>query len=137
MSVFLGSEDKAKLEKVLYEVDFGELDNLSKRELTTEGRKHISSENFAYIDSKGEKHLPIQDKAHAQNAMARFNQTNFESPEKKKAAARKILTAARRFGIEIGEDSSIKQVSKAEDLKKYVDNSWGENYFSELRKVLG
>ncbi len=137
MSIFLGKEDKEKLNKVLYEIDFNEVDNLSKRELTTEGRKHISHDNFAYIDSKGGTHLPIQDKAHVQNAMARFNQTDFESPEKKKAAARKILAAARRFGIEIGEDSSVNHVGKVEDLKEFIDSSWQENYFSTLKKVLG
>ncbi len=138
MSDFLGKEDKARLDKVLYDVDFEELDNLSKRELTTEGRKHISHDNFAYIDSKGGTHLPIHDKAHVQNAMARFNQTQFESPEKKKSAARKILAAARRFGIEISGDSAVSgAVSKVEDLKEYIDNSWGDNYFSTLKKVLG
>jgi hypothetical protein len=136
MAVFLGADDKAKFEKVLYEVDFGELDNLSKKELNSEDRKHISSENFAYVDSKGEKHLPIQDKVHVQNAMARFNQTDFESPDKKKAAARKILAAAKKFGIEVGENSSVK-IEKADDLKEYIDTSWEANYFSELKKVLG
>ena len=43
--------------------------------------------------------LPIFDAAHVRNAMARFNQTHFRNLEEKKKAYRKILRAAKKFGI--------------------------------------
>ena len=44
-------------------------------ELTTVGREHIKAGNFAYVDKRGEGHLPIHDESHIRNAMARRNQT--------------------------------------------------------------
>jgi len=43
--------------------------------------------------------LPIFDAAHVRNAMARFNQTKFKSPEERAKAKRKIISAAKKFGI--------------------------------------
>lgn len=54
---------------------------------------------YAYTDSKGKGHLPIGDAAHARNALARFNQTYFESAAKARAAWGHIMSAARKFGI--------------------------------------
>ena len=45
-------------------------------------------------------HLPIPDAAHVRNALARLDQTDI-SPEAKKAALRKIKTAAKKFGIKV------------------------------------
>ena len=59
------------------------------------------------MDKKGGEHLPIHDEEHVRNAMARFNQTDFESATAKQSARRKILAAAKRHGIEVGEDSNI------------------------------
>ena len=53
--------------------------------------------------------LPIFDKAHTQNAMARFNQTQFKSSAEKASAKRKIISAANKFGIKISD--SFKQLS--------------------------
>ena len=78
-------------------------------ELTTEKRKKLKKSNFAYVDSQGEGHLPIHDEEHARNALARWNQTHFESAEAKEAARKKILRAARRFGIEVSEDAKVKK----------------------------
>ena len=78
-------------------------------ELTTEKRKKLKKSDFAYIDKEGEGHLPIHDEEHARNAIARWNQTHFESAEAKEAARKKILRAARKFGIEVSEDSKVKK----------------------------
>ena len=64
-------------------------------ELDEKQRKRIRKSDFAYVDAEGEGHLPIHDEAHARNAMARFNQTKFESVEAKEKARRKILSVAR------------------------------------------
>ena len=84
-------------------------------ELDDDQRKRIRKGDFAYVDADGEGHLPIHDEAHARNAMARFNQTKFESVEAKEKARRKILSAARRFGIDVSEESNV--AKPARDLK--------------------
>src|SRR5207245_5570376 len=72
-----------------------------------EDREKLDKRQFAYVDRSGEGHLPINDEAHVRNAMARWNQTEFESASAKEAARTKILAAAKRHGIEIGEDDKI------------------------------
>ena len=76
-------------------------------ELDAEDRDDLRKDQFAYVDSKGGEHLPINDESHIRNAMARWNQTDFESRTAKDEARRKILAAARRHGIEIDDDSKI------------------------------
>ncbi len=45
--------------------------------------------------------LPIFDKSHTRNAMARFNQTDFTNKAEKVKAYNKIIRAARKFKIDI------------------------------------
>jgi hypothetical protein len=80
--------------------------------LTEKQRDKLRSNQFAYVDSKGEEHLPINDESHIRNAMARWNQTEFESAAAKEGARRKIVGAARRHGIEVDEDSNVAKPSK-------------------------
>ena len=67
-------------------------------ELDTKARDKLRSSQFAYVDSKGGEHLPINDEAHIRNAMARWNQTEFQSATAKERARQKIVGAARRHG---------------------------------------
>ena len=76
-------------------------------ELDAEARDRLRSSQFAYVDSDGEEHLPINDASHVRNAMARFNQTEFESKAAKERARRKILKAAERFDIEVDPDDKV------------------------------
>ena len=76
-------------------------------ELDAQDRDKLRSNQFAYVDRDGGEHLPINDASHVRNAMARFNQTEFESKKAKEAARKKILAAARRFDIEVDEDSNV------------------------------
>jgi hypothetical protein len=76
-------------------------------ELDADDRDDLRKDQFAYVDSKGGEHLPINDESHIRNAMARWNQTDFESKTAKDDARRKILAAARRHGIEVDDDSKI------------------------------
>ena len=80
--------------------------------LTEKGRDSLRSSQFAYVDRKGEEHLPINDEAHIRNAIARWNQTEFESASAKERARRKIVSAARRHGIEVSEDSNVAKPSR-------------------------
>jgi hypothetical protein len=76
-------------------------------ELTEKGRDKLRSSQFAYVDKEGGEHLPIHDESHARNAMARWNQTAFESQAAKERARKKILAAAKRFKIEVDPDDNI------------------------------
>jgi uncharacterized membrane protein len=76
-------------------------------ELDEKQREDLRREQFAYVDSKGGEHLPINDESHVRNAMARWNQTNFESKTAKEEARKKILAAAKRHGIDISADDNI------------------------------
>jgi class 3 adenylate cyclase len=68
---------------------------------TLDAKKRASLPNsaFAYVDSKGNRRLPIHDEAHVRNAMSRFNQVKFESEEARERAFRKVLQAATAYGI--------------------------------------
>lgn len=76
-------------------------------QLTERKRDSLRRSSFAYVDSKDEEHLPIHDESHIRNAMARWNQTHFESPTAKEQARRKIVRAAKRHGIDVSEDSKV------------------------------
>lgn len=78
-------------------------------DLDAKDREELRSTQFAYVDKKGGEHLPINDESHVRNAIARFNQTDFESKSAKEEARKKILRAAERHGIEVDEDSNVKQ----------------------------
>ncbi len=52
-------------------------------------------------DPPSESVLPIFDKRHTRNAMARFNQVDFKDRREKAGAHRKILAAAIKFGIDV------------------------------------
>ena len=80
-------------------------------ELDTKDRNKLRKSQFAYVDSKGGEHLPINDEEHIRNAMARFNQTDFESASKKEGARRKIVSAAKKHGIEVSDDSNVAKSS--------------------------
>jgi hypothetical protein len=76
-------------------------------ELDTKEREKLRKSQFAYVDSSGGEHLPIHDEAHVRNAIARWNQTDFESDTAKEEARKKILAAAERHGIEVDKDDKI------------------------------
>jgi hypothetical protein len=76
-------------------------------ELDAEDREKLKRSDFAYVDSQGGEHLPIHDEAHVRNAVSRWNQTEFESKKAKEDARRKIVSAARRHGIELSEDDKV------------------------------
>jgi uncharacterized membrane protein len=76
-------------------------------ELDTRTRDRLRSGQVAYVDSKGGEHLPINNESHVRNAMARFNQTDFESAAAKERARREIVAAARRHGIEVAADDNV------------------------------
>jgi hypothetical protein len=81
-------------------------------ELDTQDRNRLQNSSFAWIDKDGERHLPINDEAHVRSAIARFNQTDFDEPDAKKAAARKILSAAKEHGINVSSSDDVAKAAK-------------------------
>jgi len=63
-------------------------------ELDTKDRDKLRKTQFAYVDKDGGEHLPINDESHVRNAMARWNQTDFQSKSAKESARKKIVAAA-------------------------------------------
>jgi class 3 adenylate cyclase len=62
-------------------------------------RAGLPDRAFAYVDSQGRRRLPIHDPAHVRNALARFSQVQFEDDQAQDKARRRLLNAAKRFGI--------------------------------------
>lgn len=111
--------DEPSLLMYALEVEIAEL----KAELTTDARNNLSSGQFAYTDSDGTGHLPVNDAGHVRAALSRFNQTHFESPAKRKAAAGKILARARAFGIDVSSDSAVAMAAKDGGKSLELDDS--------------
>ena len=80
--------------------------------MTEKQRDNLRSNQFAYVDKDGGEHLPIHDESHIRNAMARWNQTEFQSATAKEEARKKIVGAARRHGIEVADDSNVAKPSR-------------------------
>ena len=81
--------------------------------MTEKQRDNLRSNQFAYVDNDGSEHLPIHDESHVRNAMARWNQTDFESASAKEEARRKIVAAAKRHGIEVDDDANVAHSSRS------------------------
>jgi hypothetical protein len=62
---------------------------------------------YAYVDREGAPHLPLNDRTGVRDAIARWCRTDFHSRRVKEAARRRILAAARRYGIHIVTDALI------------------------------
>lgn len=62
-------------------------------------RARLPDSAFAYVDSRGQRRLPIHDRAHVRNALARFRQVSFEDDAARERARAKLLRAASRRGI--------------------------------------
>jgi hypothetical protein len=82
-------------------------------ELDEKDRDRLRKSQYAYVDSEGEGHLPLNDAAHVRNAIARFNQTAFESVAAKDRARKKILAAAKRHGIDVAPDDNVAKPARS------------------------
>lgn len=68
-------------------------------QLSAQDRANLPDRAFAYIDSKGGRRLPIHDESHVRNALARFARVKFEDDAAREKARRRLLSAAKRYGI--------------------------------------
>jgi len=71
-------------------------------ELDQDERDSLADDRFAFPKERKE---PIEDAAHVRAAIARFNQVEGVSDEERDAAWRRILAAAKKFGVEVTEKS--------------------------------
>src|SRR5437879_11843139 len=67
--------------------------------LDAKARAQLPDGAFAYVDSRGRRRLPINDEAHVRNALARFNQVDFENDPARERARKRLLNAAKKYGI--------------------------------------
>ena len=67
--------------------------------LSTSDRSALSDRAFAYVDSHGNRRLPIHDASHVRNALARFGQVQFETDVARDRARTRLLQAARKYRI--------------------------------------
>ena len=67
--------------------------------LRAKERAQLPDSAFAYIDSSGQRRLPINDAAHVRNALARFGQVAFEDESARDRARNRLLRAAKKHGI--------------------------------------
>lgn len=79
--------------------------------------------------------LPIFDASHVRNALARFNQTHFESESEKAKAKSKIIASAKKFGIKVSDNLNQKggQFNMSEEeIKKKPEE--GEDAVEETQE---
>ena len=67
--------------------------------LSARERASLPDRAFAYIDSTGKRRLPLHDESHVRNALARFERVKFENDAARERARRRLLQAAKRYGI--------------------------------------
>lgn len=70
--------------------------------LSTEQRDKLAPKSFAFEKQRKE---PLENEAHVRNAIARFNQVKDVSDAERDAAWKRILTAAKKHGVEVEETS--------------------------------
>ena len=76
-------------------------------ELDADDRAKLKPNQFASVDADGVGHLPINDESHIRNAISRWNQTDFSSKTASERARRRIVAAAKRHDIQIGDDDEV------------------------------
>ena len=65
-------------------------------------RKQLDNDEFAFPEQRK---LPIEDATHVRDAIARFDQVEGVSDAERDAAWKRILAAAKKHGVEVGEKS--------------------------------
>ena len=70
--------------------------------LQTDDRDDLTGENFAFPHQRKE---PLEDASHVRNAIARFDQVEGVTDAERDAAWKRILSAAKRHGVEVHEKS--------------------------------
>ena len=67
-------------------------------QLTEDERDALADSQFAFPK---ERKMPIEDASHVRNAVARFDQVKDVTDAERDAAWKRILRAAKKFGVEV------------------------------------
>jgi hypothetical protein len=118
-----GQVDDAMLAKTQEYLDALPPDILTKAKLDSRERNSLPNEVFAYIAPNGARKLPVENATHARNALARFNQTEFDSSSSKAKAKRKILAACKRFGIPVSPTDKVAKSPGVPDDATFVPST--------------
>lgn len=78
-------------------------------ELTTKKRDKLGDSDFAFPKQRKE---PLSDAAHVKAALARFDQVEDVSDAEKAEARRRILKAAKKYGIQVDSEDDAKRASQ-------------------------
>jgi hypothetical protein len=70
--------------------------------LDADQRNVIDERQFAFAKERKE---PLENASHVRNAIARFNQVKGVTDEERDQAWKRILAAAKKFGVEVQEKS--------------------------------
>jgi len=81
-------------------------DLISEKVLTSAERRRLHPETFG-VEYDGEEHFPLNDANHVRSAISYFHKC---PKNKQKELAEKIFEKAKKFGIEIGEDTDVYKV---------------------------
>ena len=71
-------------------------------ELSEKQRDDLDEDQFAFPKERKE---PLNNASHVRNAIARFNQVEGVSDDERDAAWNRIKKAAKKYDVEVGEDS--------------------------------
>jgi len=71
-------------------------------ELDQKDRDELSDSKYAFPKERKE---PIENASHVRNAIARFNQVKGVNDDERDAAWKRILAAAKKFGVDVKEKS--------------------------------
>ena len=71
-------------------------------ELSEKQRDSLNEDQFAFPKERKE---PLNNASHVRNAIARFNQVEGVSDDERDAAWRRIKKAAKKYDVEVNEDS--------------------------------
>jgi len=70
--------------------------------LDADDRKKLAEKQYAFPEQRKE---PIEDATHVRNAIARFDQVKGVSDAQRDEAWKRILAAAKKFGVDVSERS--------------------------------
>jgi hypothetical protein len=80
--------------------------------LTMSARDRISATKFAFPKQRKE---PLEDASHVRNAVARFNRVKNVTEAERRAAWKRIQSAAKRYEVELEADRPINRKDKKGD----------------------
>ena len=80
--------------------------------LTAKQRDRLPDDKFAYIADDGERKLPVNDAGHVRSAASYFKRTEFDDADAKRKAAKKVVAAAEKQGVELADDRTVVKAAK-------------------------